>query len=345
MVDKTAVGISDALRQCLEAIAEDVILGGGTFEGQKKYLRRYCEVESIDYNNLEKALLSLFDSASSYKESGAKSSEQSIRISAQDCYLSEEAIQKLISSLKAFRAKEEAKRKKKEQAEKKAKEDAERKKKREEAERIEKEAAERKKREEQERLEKKKRCADNRELLLKDAWFNSFPVIRDELLTIVDREDFYNAYFWGYQANLKELQNTIKKIRDGLSDDVAKQSSNYQAFSLSAKHYLDKAPTLHCSELKSAQDEGKKLLERIVQLRSRVLHEKRIKEREIKQSRRRKRKKHALVILGIVLFLITCWIFSRDSALWKRVLFEVWFLIMFGGGGVMAINAIYEDDD
>jgi hypothetical protein len=299
MMDKTAIGISDALRQCLEAIAEDVILGGGTFEGQKKYLRRYCEVESIDYDNLEKALLSLFDSASSYKESGAKSSEQSIRISAQDCYLSEETIQKLISSLKDFRDKEDA-----------------------------------------------KRLADNRELLLNDKWFSSFPVIRDEMLTVADREDFFDTYFSGYQAVLKKLHTTIKKLRDGLSDEIIQQSSNYQAFSLSANYYLDKAPALHCSEVKSAQEEGKKLMKRMGELRNQVLSEreaKKKKEKEIKRLQRRRKKGRALAGLGIVLILITWWIFTRDFSLWKTILVEVWFLIMFGGGGVLLIISNKDD--
>ncbi len=53
MPDKTALGISEELRQFIEALVEEVVLDGKPFENHKKYLQRFCKGEGVDYNQLE----------------------------------------------------------------------------------------------------------------------------------------------------------------------------------------------------------------------------------------------------------------------------------------------------
>lgn len=66
--DKTALGISEELRQFVEAVVEEVILGGKPFDEKKKrWLQRYSEIESMNYDALEKALGELFKTAEEIK--------------------------------------------------------------------------------------------------------------------------------------------------------------------------------------------------------------------------------------------------------------------------------------
>jgi len=51
--------ISGELRQCIEALVEEVVLGRKSFENHKKYLPRFCESEGINYRQLETDLSNL----------------------------------------------------------------------------------------------------------------------------------------------------------------------------------------------------------------------------------------------------------------------------------------------
>ena len=63
MSDKTSFGISEELRQYIEALVKEVVLKGNSFENQKKWLQRYSINEGVDYNTLEKSLMMLFATA------------------------------------------------------------------------------------------------------------------------------------------------------------------------------------------------------------------------------------------------------------------------------------------
>ena len=134
--DKTTLGISEELRQYIEALVEEVVLEDKPFENHKKYLRRFCEAEGIDSKYLETILSDFFETIEELKSRESKRNERLALILGKECYLSDKIMAQILSSINKQRweREEEAKRIEKEEAERKAREEAERKA-REEAER------------------------------------------------------------------------------------------------------------------------------------------------------------------------------------------------------------------
>ena len=150
MSDKTALGISEELRQFIEALVGEVVLEGKSFEEHKKYLSRFCQTEDVDYNLLETNLGALFETAEELTAHESKGCERLLQLLAKECYISLDLINKIISDINTkrrkledeirvndearCRAEEEARRKREaearanaEKAVRKAKEEAERK--------------------------------------------------------------------------------------------------------------------------------------------------------------------------------------------------------------------------
>ncbi len=128
MSDQTILGISEELRQFIEALVVGVVLEEETFENHKKYLQRFCKGESIDYNQLENNLSDLFDTALELETHESKASERFLRLLGKECYLFDDNMENIISAInKKRRAEEDARRKRKarEEAERKAKVEAE----------------------------------------------------------------------------------------------------------------------------------------------------------------------------------------------------------------------------
>lgn len=99
MKDKTSIGISDLLRQFIEALVEDVVVEGKPFDDKKKkYLQRYSQEEGMDYAALEKNLTDFFEVMEEWKQHGLKSSELMAKMLAKDCYISESEMEKLFST-------------------------------------------------------------------------------------------------------------------------------------------------------------------------------------------------------------------------------------------------------
>ena len=96
MQDKTAIGISEELRQFIEALVEEVVLEGKSFENLKKYLQRFCETEGVDYASLENSLMFFFEIAEEWKNNQSKSSQIAMRTLAKDCYLLENTVNELM---------------------------------------------------------------------------------------------------------------------------------------------------------------------------------------------------------------------------------------------------------
>ena len=61
MQDKSALQISDELRQYIELMVEEVVLKGEKFESHKKYLPHFCHAEGIEFEPFEKILTDFFD--------------------------------------------------------------------------------------------------------------------------------------------------------------------------------------------------------------------------------------------------------------------------------------------
>jgi len=91
MPDKTALGISEELRQFIEALVNEVVLEGKPFENQK-YLQLFCRAEGVDYDTLEKNITEFFEVADEWKRLHTKSSLLAAKMLAKACFLSDNAL-------------------------------------------------------------------------------------------------------------------------------------------------------------------------------------------------------------------------------------------------------------
>ena len=154
MQDKTSIGISDLLLQFIEALVEEVVINGESFDAQKKWLRKNSEAEGVSYETIESNLNDLFEAIKELEGNESKYIERSVRALAKECYLSEALVNKLIDNATTRRRqKVAAERREREDRDRKAQEEAERKV-REEQDRIVREKAQLQKRLEAERKAK-----------------------------------------------------------------------------------------------------------------------------------------------------------------------------------------------
>ena len=164
MQDKTSLGISDLLRQFIEALVDEVVLEGKPFDDQKKkWLQRYSQEEGLDYTELEKNLTEFFETFEELKSNKSKSIERLAKMLAKDCYLEEGKVGELLAAMNEAREKE-AERiadEKKAEEERLAREKAER------------EAAEEAKRKAEEEAEYQKKMKKAEDLFQK--WANYYP--------------------------------------------------------------------------------------------------------------------------------------------------------------------------
>lgn len=116
MQDKTTLGISEELRQYIEALVEEVALEGKSFENHKKFLPRFCEAEGLDYENLENNLTDFFETLGEWKNLHTKASLAMARLLGEKSHLSDPFVDKLLTNIENARkesekrAKEETKR-------------------------------------------------------------------------------------------------------------------------------------------------------------------------------------------------------------------------------------------
>ena len=103
--DKTALGISDELRQFIEALEKEVVLEGEPFEKRKKYLQRFSEAEGINYTTLETNLSALFETAEELQAHESKGNERFLQLLAKECYISHDVINKIVSDINTKRRK------------------------------------------------------------------------------------------------------------------------------------------------------------------------------------------------------------------------------------------------
>ena len=107
MQDKTTIGITDAYREFIAALVEEVVLEGKPFEEQKKWLCRYSEAEGLDYGTLEGKLNDLFKAVNELKERESETIECSVSALGKDCYLSEDLVSRFLDNAAAIRAQNE----------------------------------------------------------------------------------------------------------------------------------------------------------------------------------------------------------------------------------------------
>ena len=127
MSDKTALNVSPELRQYIEALTEEVVLEGKSFDSHRKYLERFCSSEGFDYEALGKNLSDFFDLLEEWGTLHTKASSMMARMLGRECFLSAQFIDKLLAEKEqAALMRREAERKNREEAERKAKAEAER---------------------------------------------------------------------------------------------------------------------------------------------------------------------------------------------------------------------------
>jgi chaperonin GroEL len=92
-------GISDTLRQFIEALVEEVVINGESFETQKKWLRKNSEAEGVDYASLEQNLKDLFQIIEEWRANQSKSSQIAMKTLAKDCYLCDTKVLELMENI------------------------------------------------------------------------------------------------------------------------------------------------------------------------------------------------------------------------------------------------------
>ena len=101
MQEKTSFGISEELLHFIEALVEEVVLEGKPFEHHKKYLCRFCEAESIDYDAFEGNLTEFFDIINEWKCHHTKAGYAMTKLLGKNCYLSASVIDQLFANIEA----------------------------------------------------------------------------------------------------------------------------------------------------------------------------------------------------------------------------------------------------
>ena len=156
-------GMSEELRQYIDALAEEVVLQDVPFQKQKRLLKRQAEADGVDYESLESKLMDFFKAMSNYKKDGSKDSVKQAEALAKECGFTTDFFEKLVNgieSTKLAKAAEEEKKRLKEQAEKEKKEAEAKLKKAEEEAEAQKKAAEEEKKRLKEQAEKEKKDAE-----------------------------------------------------------------------------------------------------------------------------------------------------------------------------------------
>ena len=98
MQDQSSIGVSDELRQYIEAIVTEVVLEGKPLEKHKKYLRRFSEAEGIDYESFETHLTEFLDMMEEWKSSKSEACRMATNMLGRKCYLSDDLINRLFDT-------------------------------------------------------------------------------------------------------------------------------------------------------------------------------------------------------------------------------------------------------
>ena len=95
--------ISEGLQNFINAMVEEIVLEGKPFDTQKKYLKKFSENEGVDYETLESKLIDFFDAIKELEEYESKSVGRYLSYLAQECYLSDTLLGKLVDNVAKVR--------------------------------------------------------------------------------------------------------------------------------------------------------------------------------------------------------------------------------------------------
>jgi hypothetical protein len=91
-IGQNSHGISDALQNYIDSMVEEIVLEGRPFDTQKKYLKKFCENEGVDYNKVTKGVSELVDTLTEYVSSKSENLLKLIQYQAKDACVTDESI-------------------------------------------------------------------------------------------------------------------------------------------------------------------------------------------------------------------------------------------------------------
>jgi len=94
-------GISENLQSYIDSMVEEIALGGKCFDVQKKkYLKKFCENEGIDFDKLETDISTFFEIIENLREVPNKLMEMFAEEKGRSCHISDRVISELLNNSK-----------------------------------------------------------------------------------------------------------------------------------------------------------------------------------------------------------------------------------------------------
>jgi hypothetical protein len=84
----------------INLMVEEIVLQGASFDKNKKWLKKHCELYNVDYDAVEKDLVELFEMLPDYNRATSESIRRVIKAKAMQCYITDDTFNKLVSANK-----------------------------------------------------------------------------------------------------------------------------------------------------------------------------------------------------------------------------------------------------
>jgi chromosome segregation ATPase len=89
-------GISERFQFFIDSMVTEIVIKGEPFDLQKKYLKKYSEIEGLEYEKLESDITTFLEILESFKTSYGKLQVKLAEEKGRECHLTDETIQKLV---------------------------------------------------------------------------------------------------------------------------------------------------------------------------------------------------------------------------------------------------------
>ena len=88
--------ISEVLQNFIDSMMEEILLKGINFDSQKKYLKKYCEKDGLDYAKLETDIITFLEIIESLKTSDSLLMKKLAEEKGRECHISENILKEII---------------------------------------------------------------------------------------------------------------------------------------------------------------------------------------------------------------------------------------------------------